>query len=194
MGTIIPLYGYVNPYAHGAARRDLIERPDLAVGSVDRLLAYISRDDVKALKERVMFRVDFDAGRDAWAHPAVDETDPDVRPVLGRLLREINMEGSIVVPTIEDIKYPHNETTFELVERILCDGVPVIAMDGILDEQQSLKQFAGRYVADLRVFECMWQNSMSIRRQLEAFAANKDRALRAYNQGVEPNNGVGVRL
>ena len=200
MGTKFPLYGYVNPYAHERARGGIIRGHDAMMASVDPFMAYISREDVKALRRRAIFDNHFNPDLDQWTHAVVYEEDPYERPVLTDLLRRIDTNGSIIVPTIDDIKFDRNRVTIELVQRILRDRVPVIEIYFNTKERKerheppSLLQYAGQHPANPQVFDDMVGNSMLVWRDLDFFVPNSEKMLRAFNEGAERDDAIGQPL
>lgn len=201
MGTKLPLYGYVNPYAHEAERGGRPKRGhDAMLASVEPFMAYISRDDVKAHRHRLICDNGFNPDVDQWTHAVVREEDPYARPVLADLLRRINKNGSIVVPTLDDIKFVPDRATIRLVQQILRDQVPVIEIHfnpkrrRERGEPPQLLQYTGQYPASQQVFDDVVDNSMLVRRELEFFVMNRVRMISAVNKGLMRDDAVGEPL
>ncbi len=157
------------------------------VASVTAFLNYVSRDDVKALAQHLICD-DFDPGQEPWTYEVVYEEDAHERPVLGDLLRRMNTRGSIVVPTINDIKLVKNKVTIDLVQKIIDEAIPVVALNyNGLPEWQSLAQFGAGGFPDYRMFDFMVDNALRVRIELEFFKGkgNRKKMIKSYNKGIE---------
>ena len=174
MGTKLPLYGYVDPDATGVPALQKGFRPIPTRGqqrnALEGMLNYLSRPDVHSLA-RFLILDNFDTVRDSWSRGIIREEGGETRTTLLQLLEKIGGQGTIVVPTVDDlVEHKSREVAYAL-ERILEDKVTVLA---IYDPQSPLCIFTERnHRADDRIFPAMADNALRVRANLEAVLANR---------------------
>jgi hypothetical protein len=116
---------------------------------------------------------------DPWTRGVTQEDDAENRTQLKQLLDRIDANGSIIVPMIDDVLEPRNQSAIDVVDRILTEKIPVICMQ---NKHYRLTQFLDHNPVDASVFEQTVQNSLKVRSRLERFVLNRFQILKAANE------------
>lgn len=167
MGTKLPFYGYIDPTATGFPRGK--KRRAETVDLVPQFLAYMSGPDVQRHGQSMILD-GFDLGVDPWTRGVHHETNFATRPMLEQLIDQIGSNGTIVVPTVDDLCENKSKKVVDVVERILVQKITVLAMR---DEEFPLDQYMRDLHGGTAVFEAMSTNVLRVRSTLERFVQNR---------------------
>ena len=160
MGTKLPIYGYIEPTTTGAPQGK--KRRAENVKLVSAFLAYMNRPDVQE-HGKSMILDGFNLGVDQWARGVHHETNSATRPILEQLIDQIGSDGTIVIPTIDDLRENKSKKTVDLVERILVQKITVLA---VRHQEFPLDHYIPELYADTAVFEAMSTNVLKVRARL----------------------------
>ena len=173
MGTKLPIYGYIDPDATGqpALKDHPKPIPSRAqqVSAVGSILSYLSRPDVQELAYFLI--VDgFDPSRDVWCRGVVRESGGEDRTDLLQLVQRIEGNGTILVPTTDELLEHKSDRARLAVEQILEQKITVLA---IYNPEAPLSFFTeANGKADSRIFSAMADNVLKVRTRLDSIYAN----------------------
>jgi hypothetical protein len=174
MGTKLPVYGYIDPNATGVRAIEdfgaIATREQQRI-ALQNMMNYLARPDVQSLARSMIVDDDFDVSRDEWCRGVIREDGGARRTNLIQLLETIRGQGTIVVPTIDDLIEHKTRGAGYALERILADNVTVVE---IYNLESPLSYFTeeNRH-ADPRVFPAMADNVLKVRTALDASFANR---------------------
>ena len=158
MGIRLPFYGYINPHVplnEFSTRTRSIEAP---AALLRWFMTYMSRVDVQKLKYGLIGIEGFDPENDRWNAGISQEVDATSRPVLAKLIRKIGEKGTIVVPSLLDLRVRKDERDARrLIDAIDSMNIPVLALQ---HDEHPLDIFMGDVHADANIFGKIINNTL----------------------------------